>query len=171
MGSEYSCQTLESEEETVNKIFKDMFKKEFQSGAIYENFLKCIIFNPQTKQIKLSNKLLISLLEYVIEENRYKKVYINYITNFIPGKSEIDSIRKIGLILIDLSINKDLKRKKFYLDHFKRFYLNMHKSKDADKDKGIIFFSFQFNKNKIKMLIIQMKIFLILQEILQMDQS
>ena len=143
MGTEYSCQTLESEEETVNKIFKDMFKKEFQSGAIYENFLKCIIFNPQTKQIKLSNKLLISLLEYVIEENRYKKVYINYITNFIPGKSEIDSIRKIGLILIDLSINKDLKRKKFYLDHFKRFYLDIHKSED--KDKGIIFFSYQFN--------------------------
>ena len=57
MGTEYSCQTLESEEETVNKIFKDMFKKEFQSGAIYENFLKCLVFNSKNKQIKLNKNI------------------------------------------------------------------------------------------------------------------
>ena len=129
MGTEYSCQTLESEEETVNKIFKDMFKKEFQSGAIYENFLKCLVFNSQNKQIKLNKKLLISLLEYVVEDNRYKEIYIIYLTNLTPGISEIDSIRKIGWILIDLSISKDLMKKKFYLDHFNRFYLEIQDNK------------------------------------------
>ena len=129
MGTEYSCQTLESEEETVNKIFKDMFKKELKTGAIYENFLKCLIFIPQTKQMKLSKKLLISLLEHVVEDNRYKEIYINYITNLTKGISEIDIIRKIGLILIDLSTNKDLMKKKYYFDHFKRFYLEIQEDK------------------------------------------
>ena len=135
MGSEYSCQTLESEEEAVNKIFKDMFKKEFQSGAIYKNFLKCLIYNPKNKQIKLSKKLLISLLEYVIEDNQYKEIYINYIVNFINEKSDIDSIRKIGLLLIDLNTNKDLTRKKIYFKHFRKFYLDISTNNEINEGK------------------------------------
>jgi hypothetical protein len=135
MGSEYSCQTLESEEEAVNKIFKEMFKKEFQSGAIYKNFLKCLIYNSKNKQIKLSKKLLTSLLEFVIEENQYKDIYINYIVNFINEKSDIDSIRKIGLLLIDLT-NKDLNRKKIYFKHFKLFYLDIGNNNEISEGKN-----------------------------------
>ena len=65
MGSEYSCQTLESEEEAVNKIFKDMFKKEFQSGTMYKNFLRCLIYNPKTKQIKIILKDLRFLIGFM----------------------------------------------------------------------------------------------------------
>ena len=136
MGSEYSCQTLESEEEAVNKIFKDMFKKEFQSGAIYKIFLKCLIYNPKNRQIKLSKKLLKSLLDYVVEENQYKDIYINYIVNFINEKSDIDSIRKIGLLLIDLT-NKDLNRKKIYFKHFKKFYLDINSNNEIIEGKII----------------------------------
>ena len=135
MGSEYSCQGHESEEEAVNKIFKDMFKKEFQSGAIYKNFLKCLIYNPKTKQTKLSKKLLISLLDYVVEENQYKEIYINYILAFINVKSEIDSIRKIGLLLIDLNTSKDLARKKIYFKHFRRFYLDISTNNEINEGK------------------------------------
>lgn len=134
MGSEYSCQTLESEEETVNKIFKDMFKREFQSGEIYSNFLRCIIINPTSKKIKLSRKLFIALLEYVLEDNQYKGICINYILNFVNEKSEIDSIRKIGLLLIDLNTNKDITRKKIYLKHFKNFYLNINNDSNVNNN-------------------------------------
>ena len=138
MGTEYSCQTLESEEETVNKIFKDMFKKEFQSGAIYENFLKCIIFNNQTKNFILSKTLLISLLEYVIKDNIHKEFYMKYIISMINGRNEIEGIRKIGLVFIDLCTNKDISRKKYYFYHFKKFYLDV--SFSEEKEKGNFFF-------------------------------
>ena len=138
MGSEYSCQTLESEEEAVNKIFKDMFKKEFQSGTMYKNFLRCLIYNPKTKQIKINQKLLTSFLEYVIEDNKYKKNYINYIVNFTKEKSEIDGIRKIGLLLIDLNTNKDLSRKKFYIKHFKKFYLGVNNNNQINSKGKIL---------------------------------
>lgn len=139
MGVDYSCQTLESEEETVNKIFKDMFKREFQSGAIYENYLKCIIFNPQTKNFLLSKTLLISLLEYVLQDNQYKEFNMNYILNLINVKNEIEGIRKIGLIFIDLCTSKDISRKKYYFYHFKKFYLDVSFSEEQEKGK---FFSY-----------------------------
>lgn len=140
MGSEYSCQTLESEEEAVNKIFKDMFKKEFQPGSIYKNFLRCLIYNPRTNQIKISQKLLQSFLGFVIEDNQYKEIYINFILNFVDEKSEIDGIRKIGLLLIDLNTNKDLLRKKYYIRHFKKFYLDVNENSQIISDGKIIFF-------------------------------
>lgn len=134
MGSEYSCQTLESEEETIHKIFKDMFKKDFQSVAIYNNFLKCLIFNQKDNQIKLSKKLLFSLLDIVIEENQYREIYLKFISNLIEENSEIDSIRKIGLILIDLNFSKEITKKEFYLEHFFKFYVDIDNTNTNTKE-------------------------------------
>jgi len=61
----------------------------------------------------------------VLDDNQYKEICVNYILNFINEKSEVDSIRKIGLLIIDLNTNKDIIRKKIYLKHFKNFYLFM----------------------------------------------
>ncbi len=143
MGTEYSCQTLESEEETVNKIFRNIFRKEFKSGSIYKYFLKCLIYNPNTKKVKISEKLLNSFLEYAIEENQYKEIYRNFIINLSQGKSQIDAIRKIGLFFIDLNTNKDSLRKKIYFNHFKLFYLAVNENdqiniKDSKSKKNFM---------------------------------
>jgi hypothetical protein len=149
MGTEYSCQTLESEEETVNKIFKDIFKKEFQPGSIYKHFLKCLVYNPNSKKVKISQNLLISFLQYAIEDNQCKEIYINFIVNLSKEKSEIDAIRKIGLFFIDLNTNKDSIRKKIYFKHFKLFYLSVNENNQIiiKENKSKVF----LNKlNKIK---------------------
>jgi len=139
MGIEYSCQTLESEEETINKIFRDMFKKDYQSGIIYKNFLKCLIFNTESKQKKLNIKLFFSLMEIVIEENQYREIYLKYFSNIIIENSEIDRIRKIGLILIDLSLHKEVTKKEFYQEHFFKFYIDIEDKNDNNKKGKIIF--------------------------------
>lgn len=125
MGSEYSCQSVESEEETVNKIFKEMFKKEIQSGSIYDNFIKCIIYYPNLKKLKLNKKLFSNFLSYVLEENPYVEIYKEYFFSIIRNHDEIESIKKIGLILIENAIGIDHAklRKKYYMEHFTKFYL------------------------------------------------
>jgi len=125
MGSEYSCQTVESEEETVNKIFKNMFKKDIQSGTIYDNFIKCIIYYPNLKKLKLNKNLFLSFLSYVLEDNPYCDIYKEYFFSIIQNHSEIESIRKLGLIIIENAFGVDHVnlRKKYYMEHFKKFYL------------------------------------------------
>jgi len=125
MGAEYSCQTVESEEETVNIIFKEMFKKEVKIGSLYDNFLKCIVYYPSRKKLKISKKLFLKFLDYVLEENRYQELYKEYFFSIISKYSEIDSIKKIGLILIEKGIGNEYPKlkSKIYTKHFKNFYL------------------------------------------------
>lgn len=125
MGAEYSCQTAESEEETVNKIFEDMFKKDLQTGIIYENFIKCIIYYPNQKKIRISKKLFSKFLDCILEENRYVDLYKDFFIHIIDENSEIESIRKIGLILIGNGFSKESFEfiKQCQYDHFINFYL------------------------------------------------
>jgi hypothetical protein len=125
MGSEYSCQTVQSEEETVNKIFKDMFKKEIQTRSLYDFYINCIIYHPDLKNLELDKKLFSSFLNYFLEDNPYVDFYKEYFNNIIYSHSEIESIRKIGLIIIEntMANYQANLRKSFYIQHFEKFYL------------------------------------------------
>lgn len=153
MGIDYSCQTLESEEETINKIFKDIFKKDFNTSFIYEEFLNCLFFDNKLKDIKLRKKLLKPLLLKIVEENQYKNLYLNYIYTIMSKNSLINSIRKIGLIFINLSIGNDKVKKEYYLEHFFNFYLDYERNKDL-KNFGDILNddqnSYKGNKDNLK---------------------
>ncbi len=126
MGLELSCISLESEEETVNKILKEMFKKDTDAEVIYINFTKCIIYYPNLNRIKISKKLFSEFLECTLENNKYKEFYRDYFYSIIAKYNEIDNIRKIGLIIIENISKKEEYRlnNKLLIDHFEKFYLN-----------------------------------------------
>lgn len=134
MGIEYSCQTVESEEETVNNIFKDIFKADMRTGVLYENFLKCLIKNTYDSKYSINREAFDSFLYFILEENRYFEIYRDYLFSIIDQYSEMDGIRKIGLIIIEFGIKNDYRniKKKYYLEHFKRFYLEKNYSNVND---------------------------------------
>lgn len=139
MGVDYSCQTLESEEETLNKIFKDMFKREFNSISIYKNLKNCLILDHSENQLKLNQKLFFSLLDHVLEENQYKEIYRKFMEKIIKTNTDLDCIRKIGLIFIDLSSNKEITKKDLYTKHFFEFYLEGRDENNKKSKKNFIF--------------------------------
>ena len=148
MGIDYSCQSVESEEETVNRIFKDMFKKQIQPEKIYENFLKCIYFDNKTKINRINRELFQTFLFNVLEDNRYYHLYKDYFNSIINKYSDIQSIRKIGLIIIDVGLEKNLNfnKKDIYVEHFTKFYLDQKEINIEEIiEKGN--FKFLYNEN------------------------
>ena len=140
MGTEYSCQTVESEEETVNKIFKEMFRKDYQPSIIYQNFLNCIYIDQKLKIYKLHKELFQNFLYYVLEDNRYTQLYKDYFNSILSKYNDINCIRKIGLILIDIGTKKEFTftKKKIYIEHFTKFYLDYNEvgiTNELDKTK------------------------------------
>lgn len=131
MGSEYSCQTVESEEEIINNVFRDMFKKEIEIRMIYENFLKCITKNSDYKSIKINKQLFTNFLAYALNENPYVQIYNDYFYKIVDNCTGLESIRKIGLIIIQNANNnnQDNLKKEIYINHFDQFYLENQNNK------------------------------------------
>ena len=75
--------------------------------------------------VKLNKKLFSSFLSYVLEENPYVEIYKEYFFSIIRNYDEIESIKKIGLIIIEnaIGIYHAKLRKKHYMEHFRKFYI------------------------------------------------
>ncbi len=149
MGIDYSCQTVESEEEAVNKIYNEMFKKEFKQERLYDNFLKCITYGEN--EIKLNHSLFYKFLDLILVDNCYMPIYKEYFNSIIAknNKNDLDKIKKIGLILIENGIGKDNSNKKvkYYTEHFTKFYLQLWKENQNQLITKIENQEFDFNNN------------------------
>lgn len=121
MGVACACQRLESEEETISRIFSAMNLSHIEAKSAYSEFLNCI--NQDIGSIDYF--MFQNYTNLIIGENKYKLVHKEYFENLRKLDS---SLKKIGSAIIFISKGSKLSKINLLHDHYKRYYVHLKDS-------------------------------------------
>jgi hypothetical protein len=127
MGNTFSCQKVESEEETIDRLFSTMNLNDIDTESAYEEFVKSIT----NKKLDLS--LFESYLNRIIGDNTYSKVQYKYFNSMSQKHNNSENIKKLGLAIIMLSKGTNETKITCLFNHFNNFYKLQNKITDTFK--------------------------------------
>ena len=119
MGNQCSCQKIESEEEILSRIIRNMKLREIETKCVYYQFLNCV----DSEDMIIDYFLFSNFVSQVIGNNFYKLPQTNFFENLRKRSDYLyANVKAIGIILILFS-NADEKTKiNFIVDYFFSFY-------------------------------------------------
>ncbi len=118
MGTNCSCQKIESEEETFMRIFSSMNLTEIETKSAYLEFSRCI----NNEEGYLDYFLFKNFLLKIVGENNYKTAQICYFENLRKMDNKKQNIKKIGSLIIILSKGSKFQKIESLYEHYLKYY-------------------------------------------------
>ncbi len=118
MGTNCSCQKIESEEETFMRIFSSMNLTDIETKSAYLEFSKCINIDDGY----LDYFLFKNFLSKIVGENNYKTAQICYFENLRKMDNKKQNIKKIGSLIIILSKGSKFQKIESLYEHYLKYY-------------------------------------------------
>lgn len=122
MGVTCACQKIESEEETISRIFSKMSLKEIETKSAYNEFLKCI-----TKDNGCLDYFVFkNYIQKITGENSYRHAQCEYFENLRKKDKSQVNIKRIGSIIIFMSKGTKHSKVETLCEHYKTFYEDLN---------------------------------------------
>jgi hypothetical protein len=112
-----SCQKIESEEETVSRIFMNMSLAEIETKSAYKEFLKCV-----DEDGVLDFFLFKNYLDRIVGENNYKNAQLRFFENLRKLDGDKKNIKRIGALIVYFSKGSNSTKVEALVQHYVKFY-------------------------------------------------